>query len=346
MRKINPSSKRRRLSGGALISALFITAIAAIISVALAMQQRLLIHEGELVLNADQSYLNLQGMQLTAEDNVQEYVMQWMNPKQMPPQFTPLKNVLPEVKINDSILNGVIDDEQGKFNLNDLVYTANQSNFVALLQAVVQGISPQESDNIAKAITAFISNNSQDPYYLSLNPAYRSPQNEMVNISELRLVNGVTPLIFSALAPYITALPIKKPSQHTAIPAANAPATTPTTPTTPTQPDETATQININSASAPVLLAADPTMTLAQAERLVQCRKRSGEFTNVAAFIKSCAQPAGITALNNIGTTSQYFLVRSQDIFNHHAVMLNSLLVTRVTKDNKLKIIVVWQSFE
>ena len=96
-------------------------------------------------------------------------------------------------------LTGTIEDEEGKFNINDLIYTANQPRFVALLQAVVQGISTQKSETIAKAITVWVSNGSQNPYYLSLHPPYCAPQNEMANISELRLVNGITPTIFSAL---------------------------------------------------------------------------------------------------------------------------------------------------
>src|SRR3989338_8579856 len=86
--------------GGALISALFITAIAAIIAVALAVQQHVLIHEGELILNADQSYLNLQGMQIVAENAVEKYVLQWTNIKNLPAQLIPLKNKLPTIKIN------------------------------------------------------------------------------------------------------------------------------------------------------------------------------------------------------------------------------------------------------
>ena len=63
-----------RNHGGALISALFITALAVVLATALAVQQRLMIHEGNLVMHADQNYLNLQSMQLIAKNN-------WINSK-------------------------------------------------------------------------------------------------------------------------------------------------------------------------------------------------------------------------------------------------------------------------
>lgn len=349
--------------GGALISALFITAIAAIIAVALIVQQRLLIHEGGLIISSDQSYLNLQSLQIVAENEVIKYASQWTNTKNPPAQFIPLETTLPKIKLNNMVLTGTLDDEQGKFNIDELVYTANQPQFVALLKAVVQGISQQIATNIAQAITIWMTNNSQDPYYLSLNPAYRAPETEMANISELRLVNGVTPQIFSALEPYITALPIAPPASQQAQnpnvettnnvtnepvnPAAPANPANPTAPTNPTAAaNTTETPININSASAPVFLTMNPTLTLSQAESLVICRKKYGVFADTNTFLQNCAQPAGITTLNNMTASSQYFLVKEQADYDHHLVQLNSLMVTQPQKNNTLKIVIVWQEFE
>ncbi len=340
----HPNHQHLKNSGGALISALFITAIAAIIATALAVQVRLLIHEGELVVNSDQSYLNCQSMQLLAENEVIKYVSQWTNVKTPSPQLILLKTKLPNTKINGTQLTGDIDDEQGKFNINDLVYTANQSRFVTLLQAVVQGISQQQSFNIAKAITAWMTNDSQNKYYLSLHPPYQSPQAEMTDISELRLVEGVTPEIYSALAPYITALPITPPSMLTS----KTPPETPTTPPskTPTSKTSPETPININSASAQVLLTTNPALTIGQAENLVTCRIRFGGFTSTQAFQTDCVQPASIPALTDITTESNYFLTHVYALWNNHTVSLNSLLVTQIQKNNTLKAIVVWQEFD
>lgn len=331
-----------RKNGGALISALFITAIAAMIATAIAVQERLIIHEGELVINADQSYLNLQGMQKEAEMVVEKYASQWVDAKNIPSQFVPLKTKLPDVTIKNMKMTGVIDDEQGKFNMNDLSYPANQARFIALLQAAVQGISLQQSNEIAKAITTWMTNNSQDAYYLSLHPPYRSSQTLMANISELRLIAGITPDIYAALVPYVTALPIAvlQNSPSAQVPLAQTPGLQTPATTAPESP------ININSASAPVFLTLDPQMTLAQAQSLVSCRKNEGGFTTVTSFLKQCGSQLNITALSDAVTTSNYFLVHLWGERDHHVEQLNSLLVTQPEKNNKLSVRVVWQEFE
>lgn len=292
--------------GGALISAIFITAIAAIIATALAVQQRLLIYEGELVIRSDQVYLNLQSMQYAAKLAVEKSANGAL----------PLKTPLPTIKINKMVLSGTIDDEQGKFNLNDLTNAVNQPRFVALLQAVMPQISTEKAYDIAKAITAWLTNNSQDAYYLTLNPPYRAPQTAMADISELHLVEGITPNIFSALEPYVTALPVSN------------------------------TAINVNSASLPVLLTTSANLNLSKAENIIACRKQYGGFTDIATFIANCVKPQGISTLNNITTSSTYFLARTQAKYANHIALLSSLLVTQIQKDNTLKGDTVWQSFE
>ena len=317
------SQNKQAHKGSALVSAIFITAIAAMIATALAVQQRLLIHEGELVTRADQAYLNLQSMQYTAEMAVKTYAVALANQKKPSDALVPLETKLPDIKINNSVLSGTIDDEQGKFNINDLVYSANQPRFVALLQAVIPQTSLQQAYAIAKAITAWMTNNSSDAYYLKLNPAYRASETQMANISELQLVSGVTPDIYSALEPYVTALPIQ-----TSLTGASG------------------TPINVNSASAPVLLITNPSLTLSKAENIVACRKQYGGFIDTTTFITDCVKPEGITAMNNITTTSTYFLSQTQAQYADHVIALTSLLVTQIQKDNTLKVTIVWQSFE
>lgn len=323
----------RHHNGGALISALFITAIAAMLATALAVSQRFLIHEEQMITRADQLYLQLQGEQAQAVQVIKNYVMQWSDAKNAGAPFIPLKNELVETQVNGARLSAVIDDETGKYNINNLVYSANQPGLVVLLQTVVPSISKETAFNIAKSITAWETTGSQDSYYLSLNPAYRSFKNEMVNTSELRLVAGITPEIYSAIAPFMTALPIPKP----------VPSTTTTQQSTQAF---VGMPININSASAVALLAVNPTLTLSQAQALIACRNRYGGFAQLTQFISACAQPNGITSLEGVTTQSQYFLVKTQAEQGDQMVSLNSLLVTQVGKNNKLNLVTVWQAFE
>lgn len=318
-RKCNQKTHR----GSALISAIFITAIAAMIAMAMAMQQHLLIHESSLVINADQDYFMLQGMQYEAELAVQKYAVALANIKNPSDTFVSLETQLPTIKTNKMVLSGTIDDEQGKFNLNNLANSANQSQFVALLQAVMPQISTQKAYVIAKAITTWITNNSEDSYYLTLHPSYRAPQGQMANISELQLVAGITPDIYSALESYVTALPIQ--ASLTGV---------------------SGTPINVNSASAPVLLITNPSLTLSKAENIVACRKQHGGFIDTTTFITDCVKPEGIATMNNITTASTYFLSQAQAQYADHVITLTSLWVTQIQKDNTLKVAMVWQSFE
>lgn len=325
----------RYKKGGALISALFITALAAILATALAMQQRLLIHEGSLIIDADQDYLNLQGEQLTAKNYIVSYVQQFATQNAMQ-SFVPLVMELPTVKINNTTIGGHIENEQGKFNVNDLQSFQNQWRFVALLRAVDTAVSSAQALAIAKSITAWMTTGSDDQYYLSLHPAYRSSQTQMANTSELRLIKGVTPAIFQAVEPYVTALPENMMSM---IPVTSP---QPSQPAPPSALTVSGIAIDVNAASAPVLLTLNPTVTLAQAQDIVNCRQQQGGFTNTQLFMTQCAK--GMT-LNNITVQSRYFSVHSSGIAARSIVQLKSLLVTQMRKNNTLKVQTVWQSF-
>lgn len=323
----------RQYSGGALISALFITAIAAMLATALAVSQRFLIHEEQLITRSDQLYLQLQGEQALASQVIKNHVMQWRGSQNPNARYIPLKNELPDTQDNGVIVSGVIDEVQGKYNINNLIYSANQAGFVALMQALIPAMQKDTAFNIAKSMTAWETTGSQDPYYLSLNPAYRSSKNEMANISELRLIAGITPEIYAAIAPFITALPIPKPTE--------TPATA-----QPTAPTFVGMPININSASPVALLAVNPTLTMGQAQAIIACRDRYGGFTALPQFVSACVQTNGIASVMGVVTQSQYFLVKTQASLRDHVVSLNSLMVTQMEKNNKLKLVTVWQAFE
>lgn len=78
-------------------------------------------------------------------------------------------------------------------------------------------ITPAQVKNLINAISGWenrsnpsplISMDAYDEQYSRANPPYRSPHAPMVGTSELRIVQGVTPNIYNALAPYLVALPI------------------------------------------------------------------------------------------------------------------------------------------
>lgn len=334
---IQPRKARTSL-GGALISALFITAICAIIATALAVRGRLIIHEGELVKSADQSYLNLQNVQDWARYQVNQYLLQWVALQgRTPAQLRPMEWRFQQVTMGNKKVSAQILDAQGRYNLNDLVYTANEPQFVTLLMTVDPQVTQKLAVQIAQAITDWMTKGALDSVYLKESPAYRAPRRQMADATELRLVAGVTAAIYQKIKPYVIALPVKAPSgsgtsQQTS--GGQQPVVT-----------NVRTPININSASWPVLMTLDSKLTAVQAQGLEACRKRFNYFTSVGAFTSDCLTPMGLSTLNNLITHSQYYLLESVATEGDLSIHLNSLLMSELLKNNTLKIDIVWQAF-
>lgn len=315
---------RQRNHAGALITALFITAICAMLSVAIIVAQQLLIHESILTKSVDQIYWNLQGMQKTEIAAIGNYIINGGK----------LQTAFPNTQIDNTTLWGTIDIEQGKFNINDLVYPQNQIAFVSMLKALAPTLSTDACQQIADNITLWLTGHANDAYYFSQNPPYRAAGVPMANISELRLVQGITDKLYQALAPNLTALAIQLPTPSRE-PNNNTPA-----------PPAVQTSIDVNGASAPVLLTTDPTLTLAQAQSIIACRDQFGGFTDMNTFQTDCETPLGISNLGELTVHSPYFLVKAYAKTGNRISILSALLVTEIKKDNTLKAVIVWQSFE
>jgi general secretion pathway protein K len=111
------------------------------------------------------------------------------------------------------------------FNLNSLVskqapnvYTSTQGfaqrlQFVRLMRLI--GMPAQAAERIAPATADWIDTDqdqqgggAEDPVYLARSTPYRTAGTLMVDPSELRAVDGVTPDIYARLRPWICTLPV------------------------------------------------------------------------------------------------------------------------------------------
>lgn len=297
--QLPPEVMMHHNKGSALISALLITAIAAMITTALLVQERLLIHQGELVLHADQDYLNLQGMQFVAKNAVKNYVNAWAGKT----PIAPLPTSLPVITMNNRVIVTTIDNEQSKFNINDLLYASNQPRFIVLLQNILPNSTTEQATQIAKAITTSITT-------------------EINTVRELRAIPAITPALYAALKPYITALPVVLPTPNT-----NTVSTT---------------QIDLNSMSAPVLLSANSELNMQQAQSLILCRDQYGVFATENDFMRRCAKPMGIATLNDLAVANHYFLIHINGKKNNHPISLESLLMIKTP----FKTMTAWQRFK
>jgi general secretion pathway protein K len=174
---------------------------------------------------------------------------------------------LPAIPAEGATLTGAIADEQAKFNLNNLVRGAAPSPAdVAVLQRLLGALGLPAT--LADAIVDWIdpddsvtqSAGAEDLDYLGSEPAYRAPNRALADVGELARVKGMTPEALARLAPHVTALPDETP-------------------------------VNVNTASATVLRALVPSLSAADAARVVEARGQA-PFRGLEEFQRALPQPA------------------------------------------------------
>jgi general secretion pathway protein K len=189
---------------------------------------------------------------------------------------------LPAIPAEGATLSGAIVDEQAKFNLNNLVRGAAPSPAdVLVLQRLLAalGLPAVLGDAIVDWIdpddTVTQSGGAEDLDYLARDPAFRAPNGAIADVGELARVKGMTPEALARLAPHVTALP-----------------------------DETA--VNVNTASATVLVALVPSLSAADAARLVEQRSRA-PFRTLEDFQQALPQAAAAQVGGPIDVKSRFF---------------------------------------
>ena len=124
-------------------------------------------------------------------------------------------------------------------------------------------------------------------------PPYRAANRILVNISELRLVQGFTPEVIAVLEPHVTALPEE-------------------------------TIININTASAAVLRALHQELDEAAVEQLITDRGEDG-YAELDTFLEHDAL-AGLDLEIDVDITSDWFNVLTATSVGRGKAQLESLL--------------------
>jgi general secretion pathway protein K len=186
---------------------------------------------------------------------------------------------LPALPAEGATLTGAIADEQAKFNVNNLVRGAAPSpTDVAVLLGLV-GLPATLADAIVDwidpddAVTQ--GGGAEDLDYLAREPAYRAPNRALADVGELARVKGMTPDALARLAPHLTALPDETP-------------------------------VNVNTASATVLLAMVPALSATEAARLVEERGRA-PFRGREDFERALPPAASAQIDGPIDIKSRYF---------------------------------------
>lgn len=189
---------------------------------------------------------------------------------------------LPPLPVENGELVGQIEDQQGAFNLNNLVaegkinlaQLAHLRNLLATL-----GLPDELADALADWIDADSQpqprDGAEDAYYLALDPPYVAANRPLIDSAELALVRGFDDNVRARLRPYVSALP-------------------------------GFTAVNVNTARAEVIAAVVEGLDLGGAQLLVAQRDRA-YYRDSDDFLRRL--PRGVeAAAGDIGVSSDYFL--------------------------------------
>lgn len=185
-----------------------------------------------------------------------------------------------------ALFSGLIEDEQGKYNLarlavNGAVQPAEVAKLENLLAAL--GGSPQVAGSIALRVAAA----QRGPDGVARAPALRTPL-------DLAGIEGLSPEGLAMLSEYITLLPERMP-------------------------------INVNTASAEVLSATIADLSLGQARELTQTRDRGQWFTSRGDFLNRL-ESTQKTVDAQLDVRSHWFKVTGEVTLDHAQAGMQALL--------------------
>jgi len=195
---------------------------------------------------------------------------------------------LPPVPVDNGELAGQIDDQQGLFNLNNLVSNgtvspAHLAQFRRLLEILAL------PDALAGSLADWLDadgepqlpprGGAESGYYQGLQPPYLAANRPLSDVAELALVRGFDEAVRARLRPFVTALPRFTP-------------------------------VNVNTASPEVLAAVVGNLDLDAARALTAQRSRA-YFRNLTEFLAQLP-PGAVADGNNVTTASQYFVASAR----------------------------------
>ena len=210
--------------------------------------------------------------------------------------------------IERAVVAGAIVDEQGKFNLNNLVRNKQRSDpdvkiFAALLESL--GLAPELADAVVDWIDAdsdMSPAGAENSYYLSLPRPYRAANQDMVQAEELYRIRGFDAATVAKLRPYVTALPAR-------------------------------TTINVNTASPALLAAALPKMPADELRKRI-ARRQQQPFASADEFAR------GEPGLESLDVKSDFFSIRVQ-VAQDNVQVATEALVQRSVQNGAT--VVLWQ---
>ena len=298
-----------RQDGVALITALLIVALATTVAVAMVSRQHYDIRRTGNLLQAEQGWLYVQGIEGWAG----QILRRDREESEIDHPGEDWATLLPPMPVDGGQVAGAIEDLQGRFNLNNLLQQDGSideqalQQFTRLLQALA--LNPELALILADWLDADIEPRfpagAEDDVYLSHAPAYRAANGPMHSVTELRLLYGMDTDSYLRLLPHVTALPER-------------------------------TAINVNTATVPVLMSLHEELGEMNAEQLLDERGEDG-YPDVEAFLQHPALAGLEISPQLVSVASRFFVVRSQVQFGRIFLAYQSLLLR--DNDGRVKVI-------
>lgn len=191
---------------------------------------------------------------------------------------------LPAMPVDNGNVIGIIEDRQGLFNLNNLVRNGISSTpDIAQFQRLLNLLGlPGElafalADWMDSDSEAHYPGGAEDTYYLSLPQPYRTANRQIAELGELSRVKGFDEHSIERLRPFVSVLPLSLP-------------------------------INVNFASAEVLAAVIPDLSLSDARALV-LQRLGKPFKDVTDFKQRLPRSDIPVNEMDFSVTSEFFWV-------------------------------------
>lgn len=266
--------------GVALITALLIMALIASLTYTLKWNNSLDLRRTSVMLNRDQAVQ----VALGAESWMQSILRRDLEESDTDHLGEIWASDLPALPIDGGEVYGEIQDLQGRFNVNNLIGDDGQIDEEALEQfqrlLFALGLDPRfagiAGDWIDGDQDASFPDGAEDAIYTGITPPYRTANQLISSANELAALEGMDKETMDTLLPHIVALPGR-------------------------------TEINVNTATGPVLQSLDDRISAADAERLIAERAESG-FAEIAQSFGGLLDPDDIS--RRLVETTEFFQLR------------------------------------
>ncbi|WP_460454304.1 type II secretion system minor pseudopilin GspK [Arenimonas aestuarii] len=287
---------KSRPQGAAIVMAMAVVALAALAATALLLSQSIWTRRVEL----DTRHGQAQHVLEAGLDWSRALLHDDLRASQVDHAGEPWAMQMPPIPVEGGQLAGAIDDQQARFNLNNLVSNGKvDAEQLAILQRLL--VSLDLPGSLATSLGDWLDadgigqGGAEDAYYLGLESPYLAANRPLADLDELARVRGFDPGVRARLRPFVTALPRGTP-------------------------------INVNTAGPEVLAALLPGLGPEAARALVASRERA-IFLDRTGFLTRL--PEGMRlAPERISVNSDYFLV-TMSVELHGAQARGSALLVR-----------------